>query len=1126
MKTDIDIERDNLSQVATRQQSSASNPLNSVWVEASAGTGKTKVLSDRVLRLLLSNVNPAKILCLTYTKAAAVEMNERIAKRLSIWAVESDADLSKELDKLLNNDYSSTDKKHLLIFARTLFATLLDTPGGMKIQTIHSFCQDILKRFPLEAGISPYFEVMDDRRSKEILQNLKVELLRQADIDASAPLAQAITYLTQNTSEYKFPEIMNLITENRSKIDNLLQKFDNDISRIIQLLEEKLDVKISLNIEDIQYAVLSSIDKDKLKFAIDAFNQGSKTDLKRAQVFEEIATTEFSSSLYEKYKKIFLNNDGEVRDSLATKAIANKFPEIIPFMTNEADKILVAEQRIAALNVLKSTAAVLYIAQCIISRYREYKDLYAALDYEDLIVITRRLLEDKSVADWVLFKLDGGIDHILIDEAQDTSPSQWAIVRALTQEFFAGLGSYQNALPRTVFVVGDRKQSIYSFQGADPNEFDKMYHYFNERIHDFKKVHLDVSFRSTKAIMDCVNLLFEVDDAKKGVIPDGEHINHQPFRLGDGGKVEIFPLLQQEENTSKDKYNWFIPISREQNSSVSNILARQIALNIKQMVENKEILESKNRPIQYGDFMFLVQQRKSFVEEFVRACKDIGVNVAGVDKLKLLEQMAVQDLISLGKFLFLPTDDLSLAEVLKSPIFNLNDDDLFKLCFNRDGSLFKNLLKCSDYDSIAEQLKSLLNLVGFVRPFELFNTVLVQLKGRSNFIARMGNEVEDVLDEFLNLAIVFEQTHTPSLEAFISWIVQDEVIIQKEMEQGESDTVKIMTVHGSKGLQAPIVILADTTKIKNKARKSQFLWDKDDLFYFPLSAGSYDNNCNSIKNANLDADFDEYRRLLYVALTRAEDRLYIAGFTKTKGADEQSWYKLLANNLKSNVILSSDDKRIVYTVPQQNIVDAKEKIRHEEPTFIDYSDILSSAPVENPLAKPFTPSKDILDEEEIVASPLVEQGNFYRRGTVIHKLLQYIGALKENQREQAAFEFLRKQLSDFSESEHRQIVTEVLSLCNHFPELFSANSQAEVPIIGEINGKIISAKIDRLLVLPDKVIVVDYKTNRPAAKSLNDVPDVYFSQLRAYKELIQHIYPDKTVETYLLWTNTCNMMKL
>ena len=492
----------------------------------------------------------------------------------------------------------------------------------------------------------------------------------------------------------------------------------------------------------------------------------------------------------------------------------------------------------------------------------------------------------------------------------------------------------------------------------------------------------------------------------------------------------------------------------------------------------------------------------------------IGVNVAGVDKLKLLEQIAVQDLISLGKFLLLPTDDLSLAEVLKSPIFGLDDDDLFKLCYNRTGTLFHHLLKHPDYTIIAEQLKSLLNMVGFVRPYELFNTVLVNLKGRTNFVARMGNEVEDVLDEFLNLSIIFEQTHTPSLEAFISWILQDEVIIQKEMEQGESDTVKIMTVHGSKGLQAPIVILADTTKIKNKSRKSEFLWDKDNTFYFPLSAGSYDAKCNKIKDANLEADFDEYRRLLYVALTRAEDRLYIAGFSKTN-VSEQSWYKLLADNLKSNVPLEEGDKRIVYDIPQQNVVKKQEKVSPVSAITMDFSAILTPAPIENPLAKPYTPSKDKTDEEEIVASPLEEQGNFYRRGTVIHKLLQYIGSLNEEYREKASQEFLRKHLSDFSDSDRQQIVHEVLALCQRFPELFSDHSKAEVPIIGEVDGLIISAKVDRLIVLPDKVLIVDYKTNRPAAKTLDE-----------YKELVQRIYPHKLVETYLLWTNTCNLMKV
>lgn len=1144
MTNDIDKQKKELIRLATQQQMSAADPEKSVWVEASAGTGKTKVLSDRVLRLLLAKVNPAKILCLTYTKAAAVEMNERIAKRLSTWAVEGEEELAAELSRLLGNDFNGDGGRScehsidLLKFARTLFATLLDTPGGMKIQTIHSFCQDILKRFPLEAGISPYFEVMDDRSSKEILQKIKVELLKQADTGNQNKLAAAISYLTQNVSEYKFPEIMNMITENRSKIAALLKNYDNDMNAIIRKLEGKLEVTTDQTEEEIKSKAMLFIDRQQLKTAANIFGSGGKEDQQRAEIFTAVAADNFSAAAYPLYKSVFFTAYGSIKARLASQNVVKACPEMLTFMQDEAERLKMIENRLAALNVLKSTAAVLQIAQNIIDRYDTYKEIYATLDYEDLIVITRRLLEDKSVADWVLFKLDGGIDHILIDEAQDTSPNQWAIIRALTQEFFAGQGSYEDTLPRTVFVVGDRKQSIYSFQGADPTEFDKMHHYFNERIHEFRTVHLDVSFRSTRAIMDCVNTLFETEQAKKGVVPDGEHINHRPFRLGDGGRVEIFPLLVQENTTKKEdaeqkgetakkeNYNWIIPISREQQSSVSSILARQIASNIKKMVENGEILASQNRPVRYGDFMFLVQQRKSFVEEFVRACKDLGVNVAGVDKLKLLEQIAVQDLISLGKFLLLPNDDLSLAEVLKSPLFGLTDDDLFVLCYQRDGSLFNSLLRHPNYASLADQLKELLNLAGFARPFELFNTVLVKFRGRKNFISRMGIEVEDVLDEFLNLALIFEQTNTPTLEAFIAWIIQDEVIIQKEMEQGESNTVKIMTVHGSKGLQAPIVILADTTKIKNKSRKSEFLWSDDGLVYFPTSADGYDANCAKIKAANLETDFDEYRRLLYVALTRAEDRLYIAGFTKTKDASEDSWYKLLAENIKSNTKLPEDDKRIVYDIPQQNPVESTDEPVYESLVPTERPDILTPAPIENPLAKPYAPSKDESDETELTASPLEDKGNFYRRGTVIHKLLQYIGTTDESLRETAAWEFLQKHLPDFPRNELQNIVTEVLNLCSTYKDIFTENSRAEVPIIGEVDGKIVSAKIDRLIINKDKVTIVDFKTNRPAAKSLNDVPEIYINQLNTYKKLLQKIYPDKDVETYLLWTNTCNMMKV
>lgn len=1125
-------ERKDLIHLATQQQLAASAPEKSVWVEASAGTGKTKVLSDRVLRLLLSQVDPAKILCLTYTKAAAVEMNERIAKRLSAWAVMSTSELENELKNLLGQDFHKQNKTDLLNFARTLFAILLDTRGGMKIQTIHSFCQDILKRFPLEAGVSPYFEVLDTRSTKEILQNIKLDLLKSTNNSDNNDLKNAILYLTQNISEFKFPEILNLITENRSKIIELFRHYQNNMQKLIQKLEQNLNVSLCMNALNIKKEVMNKIDRIALKKARDALLASGKQDSKNGEKLAFVSENQFSPETYDTYKFIFLKASDYpkkrlIKDDkyLATSKAIKLFPDILDFLHNEAEKILATENTLISLNVLFSTVSVLHIAKHILDSYNSYKQIYAALDYEDLIVITRNLLENKDVADWVLFKLDGGIDHILIDEAQDTSPNQWAIIRALTQEFFAGNGSYEKASPRTVFVVGDRKQSIYSFQGADPKEFDKMFHYFEQKAQDFAKVQLDVSFRSTKAIMDCVNLLFEDSKAKKGVVPESEHINHRPFRLGEGGQVEILPLLCPDKNENKEDFSWHIPVSRSQKISPSTLLARQIAQNIKSMVERGELLESKNRPLQYGDFMFLVQQRTAFVQEFVRACKDIGVNVSGIDKLKLLEQIAVQDLISLGKFLLLPDDDLSLAEILKSPIFMLDDDDLFALCYQRKDSLFKNILKQEKYADIADKLKLLLNMSGYARPFELFNYVLVNLCGRKNYISRMGNEVDDILDEFLNLTISFEQKHTPTLEAFINWIIEDEVIVKKEMEQGESNTVKIMTVHGSKGLQAPVVILADTTRIKNSSAKSTLLWG-DDLVYFPTAAANYDVNCNLIKQKNLEEDFEEYRRLLYVALTRAEDRLYIAGYTSSGEANEESWYKLLENNIHSNVSLDEADKRIVYAVPQENPIEEKKKINCTPQTMPDYTCLFSQAPVENPLAKPYAPSRDENDEVEIAASPLTDNGHFYKRGTAIHKLLQYICNVPSIQQESAALKFISKQLPDMSIVEQQRIVQEVLLLCHKYKELFSLTSMAEVPIIGEVDGKIISAKIDRLVILDTKVMIVDYKTNRPAAKTLSDVPQIYLNQLSAYKKLLQKIYPDKVVETYLLWTNTCNMMKI
>ena len=1111
--------------LASAQQRQASNPENSVWVEASAGTGKTKVLSDRVLRLLLQGVAPSRILCLTYTKAAAVEMSGRIAGRLSRWAILEDEKLISELETLLGKSLRDSEKaEEIKAQARKLFAVLLDTPGGMKIQTIHSFCQEILKRFPLEAKISPYFEVMDDRSAQEAIEEIQKQLLLKIENNPDSQTAQALAFLTKQVSEFSFPKIMNSITEKRNKIAKLFAAYSS-VEDLIKYTAQKLGIKENQTQEDVLVEFFIKTDKEKLKKLFSAMYQGSDTDKKKAKVLEEVFLNGLNESNYDAYHAVFLTTTNEVRKTIATKDVLNLYPEGAEFSSDEALRLLECDEKKASVSLLASTKAILFLAEDLIKSYNDYKKNHSKMDYEDLIVLARKLLENPQTAAWVLYKLDGGIDNVLIDEAQDTSPDQWAIVRAITDEFFNGEGSKQKKC--TVFAVGDRKQSIYSFQGADPQEFDKMRSYFASKISKvakFDEVNLEVSFRSTAAILDAVNCVFADEKVKKGVAPEGQNVWHVPSRIGDGGKVELWPLIEAQEGENPDI--WLPPVERVVAESTSSRLANQIAEKVKKAVENKELLVSKNRPLRYKDFMVLVQRRNSFVEELVRACKNVGVNVAGVDKISLLEQIAVQDLVSLGRFLLLPSDDLSLAEVLKSPLFGLSDDDLFILCYNRGNlSLWQRLCAEDAFASISSVLKDLLNLADIVRPFELYAFVLNKLKGREKFVSRIGFEVEDGLDEFMNLCLDFEREHTPSLQIFIDWIEKDEVEIKRELEQSDADALRIMTVHGSKGLQAPIVILPDTVRVKSIKNEAGLLFD--DVMFYPLSSSDYEKNCKRIKEKEKELSLEEYRRLLYVALTRAEERLCICGYKLKNKPSEESWYELCRKNLKK-ISVEDETETLLYEVKQDfEPEESVEKIQTDV-ECPDFEWMKNPAPEEGLLARPLAPSK--MDNEDVaLVSPIGFDGkSCYRRGQLIHKLLQFLPGKEIFDKENVIKEFLLKNAPDISEYEKNRVVKEVMSLLEdeRFTLIFGNNSRAEVPIMGEVDGFVISGQIDRLAVDDERVMIVDFKTNRPAAKTLQDVPSAYVKQLGAYKRLVEKIYSNKKVETCILWTDTACLMEI
>lgn len=1106
-------QKDNLSALATRQQNEAANPDLSVWVEASAGTGKTKVLSDRVLRMLLNKIDASKILCLTYTKAAAVEMNDRISKRLAEWAIIPENELKEEIFKITGKKV--TDKQ--IETARVLFAKVLDTPGGIKIQTLHSFCEEVLKRFPLEAGIAPYFSVMDSRTSNEALADISRKLILSAQDNPESLIGKNISWLTANVKELKFAQLLEKITSERNKILELLSKYA-DFEAFIDALHEKTGVKKGDTKESAISDFMAKTDNVLIKNIADALAKGSTTDVKKAKSLYE----SLESFDYGKFKSAFLKKDNNIYDRLATKNVVKIWPDIINYMEQIALNLMSLEDYFIKISVVESTKAVMGVAKDLNAGYNEYKRLNAMLDFEDLIVYTRKLLEKENVSKWVLYKLDGGIDHILIDEAQDTSPNQWSIVKSLTDEFFAGIGQKKDAC--TVFAVGDQKQSIYSFQGADPEEFGKMYHHFSQKSSDFKKVRLDVSFRSTKAVLESVNTLFALDEAKSGVVINQEPVSHMPYRLGEEGVVQIWPLMSADDDYQDI---WYPPVERKTKPSASAKLASLIARKIKDIVTEKEILKSQDRPIRYRDFMVLVQRRNAFMEEFVRECKKIGVNITGVDKLNLLEQIAVQDLLSLARFLLLPQDDLSLAEVLKSPLFGLTDDDLFDLCYDRKGALLWTRLKANKkYEQISQTINEILKKADYLRPYELFSYVLNTLNGRKKFIGRLGTEAEDSLDEFINLTLNFENDHIPDLQSFMRWIYADEVEVKRELEQAQEDAVRIMTVHGSKGLQAPIVIVPDTTRLPNIKRGDGILFS-DDMAYFPLSSDYYDSICNSVHQQNVDYAYDEYRRLLYVALTRAEDRLYIAGYKNKGQADEKSWYSLCEQTL--NLIGSKEDNIISYSCAQEVECEKKQTKQPADTDYAVQSWLYEDALKESPLSRPYSPSKPDEAEDFYVSSPLKDNSFYYQRGLIIHSLLQYLPNEDSIENKIKAIDVYLHQHSDkISSAAINQIKTEVINLVSNpdFSSIFGSCSRAEVPIVGEVNGRIISAQIDRLVISDEKVIIVDFKTNRPAATSLDNVPLTYLKQLEVYKQLLEKIYPSKTVETYILWTNTANLMRI
>jgi ATP-dependent helicase/nuclease subunit A len=1115
-----------------RLQIEASDPAASAWVAANAGSGKTHVLALRVIRLLLDGVDPAKILCITFTKAAAANMANRVFDELRRWTALDDVALDAAIKRI--SDIEPNAARRTL--ARRLFAMALETPGGLKVQTIHAFCTRLLHHFPFEANVAARFSVLDEAAQAQLLSEISLGVLLDAALAPQNALGRALATAIAGTSDQTFKDVIGEAIRKRDAVRAWIDH-GGSIEAAITALCGTLGVAADDTIERVESEMTDGpiFPASQWPAAAELLAQGSKNDQEQARrlLAASAASAPQRAGIYQ---QVFVTGKLEPRQQVLTRSTELADPELAERLCRERERMLGLIERRKAVACRDRTAALITIADAVLSRYQAMKDRRGQLDYDDLIDKALALLGAQRAA-WVHYKLDQGIDHVLIDEAQDTSPKQWDIIAHLTAEFFAGSGA--RSIRRTIFAVGDEKQSIFSFQGAAPREFAVMHHAFEELSkaaeHEFRHVRFRHSFRSGPNVLGAVDAVFARPEAFAGLAADAGNTVHESLPDATPGLVEIWELIKPA--SKREIEAWDAPFDQLTETSTQVRLATKIAKNVRDWMK---------QGARAGDVLVLVRQRGPLFEAIIRALKDLQIPVAGADRLVLTEHIAVMDLMVLADALLLPDDDLALATVLKSPLFGFDDADLFELAWKRNSSLRTALrAKAQSNTRFAEALAKLERFGEWAQetPFTFYARVLGRSGGRKRFLARLGHEADDALDEFLNLALDYERRKTPSLQGFLAWLRAAQTDVKRDMEITR-DEVRVMTVHGAKGLEAPIVVIADTTTPPAGPPQRQ-----PRLLSLPGTAARGPNclvwaGAKATDTAPVSAARDcarreaedEYRRLLYVAMTRAIDRLVICGAEGERARPQGCWWDLVFAALKPPLSVEEEDGDGKVWRYRRSPVAAETRVIHlPQPVPVDGrpSWLDADAPADPPPVRLLAPAAaydEATPRRAWVSASGEERDKALARGTLVHRLLQSLPDIPKAARVDAARRYLARSARSLSTDERETIVAQLGRLLEdaRFSELFAPGSRAEIAIVGRLKGGAlaVSGQVDRLAVTRDTVLIADYKTNRPAPRCLADVPPAYVGQLALYRAVLAELYPDKRIRAALVWTDVPDLMEI
>ncbi|RXZ66301.1 double-strand break repair helicase AddA [Pelagerythrobacter rhizovicinus] len=1119
-------------------QRAAVDPRECVWLSASAGTGKTQVLSARVLRLLLQpDTDPSQILCLTFTKAGAAEMAVRVNDVLARWVRMPDGDLFNELRNI-----GAEATPEIRARARTLFASVLDTPGGgLRIDTIHAFAQWLLATFPEEARIVPGSRPMEDRERELLSHDVLAEMLLAAEREGDTATLDAIARLSRE----KGPDGVRAWLMRCAGASELWfgpgawqPPMRPRVNRLLGLEADARPEDAATLCADESFDVAALRDclaryrewKGKTgAAAVEAIGAWLEGDVSmRAAGIEALADA------------LFYKNGNPKLPKSADPAFSGA-------SARASECIGKVREFLGLLALAESIAPLLELGRKFALLWEEAKAREGLVDFDDQIRRAADLLGRSDMAAWIRYKLDRRFDHILIDEAQDTNAEQWAIVFALIDDFFSGEGAHDGKL-RTIFTVGDYKQAIFRFQGTSPENFEAARNRVKREmeaaadaaersragvpVRRLQEYGLGHSFRTGQPVLDFVDRAIEaIGFAELGLgTPSEPHVGEaRP------GLVTLWQPVTGETLESGDDEGEEGWLSRHDRQMADRI-ARQVR---RWLDDGFPLAKGAPRNASPGDIMVLVRKRKELAGLIVARLHAAGVPVAGVDRLRLGAPLGVKDLMAALRFAAQPLDDLNLANLLVSPLGGWSQDDLLEHGYRPKGVRLWTHLRASREPLVVETLErigALLARADFELPQALLHWILVgPWQGRRRLVARLGSEVNDPIDELLNAAHAYAAAHPASLQGFIRWFDAGEGELKREAGEG-GDLVRVMTAHGSKGLQAPIVILADATGTPPSGGPLTLVEPVPGGGKgrgVPIPGLPKNQRLGPIAAAHETArteEMCEHWRLLYVAMTRAEEALFIGGSLGPREKGEphaDSWYARLRPLFEGDGL--ADDLwgarwEIGAPAPPLPVEDPAE--RKAEPALPAWA-VTPVGPEPRP-PRPLAPSaagEDTGADPPLPSDMLREAA---LRGTLTHKLLERLPEVPVGERERVGREWLERQGQGLSADMRDEVLASALAVMADaaFAHVFAPGALAEVPLAAIVEGQVVAGTADRLLVEPHRVTVVDFKTARRPPQNLEQVPSSTLRQMAAYAAALAQIYPGREIAAAVLYTQAPRLIAI